>query len=319
MDFSRRRFGAHVTGSAVGAALAACGAEGAPVTPSAVPRPAVLLMHGAWLGAWCYGLLVQSLQAQGVNAFTIDLPGHSLSARFPTSFLQRPLDAATFSTEGSPLAALTLNDYVDVILAEIDRLTVLGFGPITLLGHSMAGIPITAVAERASTKVAKLIYLSAFMTVTAVPAVGYLGRPENRDSQTGALLMADPTQVGALRLDTATTDASYGAALKKMFCGDLSDEGYRAVAHLMQPDDPASPFGTPTGATTGNWGRVPRTYIGCTEDKVIPPALQQLFVAEADGLAPSNKTDFVAFESSHTPFFSKPEALASVIAAKLAT
>ena len=319
MDFSRRRFGTQVTGAAVGAALAACGAEGAPATPPAVPRPAVLLVHGAWLGAWCYSPLVQALQAQGVDAFTVDLPGHALTARFPTSFLQRPLDAAAFSTEGSPLATLTLNDYVDAILAEIDRLTALGFGPITLLGHSMAGIPVTAVAQRAPAKVVKLIYLSAFMTVTAVPAVGYLGLPENRDSQTGALLMADPMQVGALRLDTSATDVGYGAALKQMFCGDLSNEGYRAVAHLMQPDDPVAPFATPTGATPDHWGSVPRTYIGCTEDKVIPPALQQLFAAEADRLTPANKTDFVPIESSHTPFFSKPEALATLIATKIAS
>lgn len=318
MDYSRRRFGTRATGAAVGAALAACGTEGAPVHPPAVSRPAVLLVHGAWLGAWCFSPLLLALQSLGVNAFAVDLPGHALTARFPRSFLQRPLDAAALSLEGSPLAALTLNDYVEAILTEIDRLSALGFGPITLLGHSMAGIPITAVAENAPTKVAKLIYLSAFMPVTAVPAVGYLGLPENRDSQTGALLMADPTLVGALRLDTGTTDTSYGAALKQMFCGDLDEEGYHAVAHLMQPDDPVAPFATPTGATADHWGRVPRTYIGCTQDKVIPSALQHLFAAEADRLTPANKTDFVPLDSSHTPFFSKPEALATLITTAMA-
>jgi pimeloyl-ACP methyl ester carboxylesterase len=278
----------------------------------------VLLVHGAWLGAWCYASLVRHLEEQGIQAFTVDLPGHALEARFPESFLVRPLDAAAFRTEASPLRAFGLADYVDAILSEVSRLGSLGVGPITLVGHSMAGIPISVAAERAPDKIAKLVYLSAFLPVTAAPALAYLGLPENQGSQTGALLMADPAQVGALRLDTRSDDLGYRAALRSMFCADLDEGSFRAVAHLMQPDDPVAPFGTPTGATAEGWGRVPRAYIGCTDDNVIPPALQKRFVSEADSLAPGTRTEFVAFASSHTPFFSKPGELAAVIAARVA-
>lgn len=53
MTLSRRNFGAHITGAAVGAALAACGADGAGSTTSS-KRSAVLLVHDSWLGDWCF-------------------------------------------------------------------------------------------------------------------------------------------------------------------------------------------------------------------------------------------------------------------------
>ncbi len=61
-----------------------------------------------------------------------------------------------------------------------------------------------------------------------------------------------------------------------------------------------------------------RSYIGCTSDNVIPPALQQLFISEADALTPANKTDYHAFASSHLPFVSQPDALATLIASLVA-
>ncbi len=42
------------------------------------------------------------------------------------------------------------------------------------------------------------------------------------------------------------------------------------------------------------------------------------FISEADTLTPSNKTDFHAFASSHTPFVSQPAAIAALIASLIA-
>jgi len=178
----------------------------------------------------------------------------------------------------------------------------------------MAGVPITAAAEQAPGKIAKLIYLSAFMPVTANPVQAYLQLAQNANSQVLHLLKAAPETVGALRFDTNSPDASYIADLKNAFSADSSVLDWAAIAHMMQPDDPAQPYGTPTGATAGNWGSVRRSYIGRTADNVIPPALQQLFISEADVLTPANKTDYHAFAASHTPFVSQPEALAALIA-----
>ncbi|WP_431102991.1 alpha/beta hydrolase [Roseateles noduli] len=315
MNFSRRRFGGHVTGAAVGAALAACGAEGSDGSTS---KRAVVLVHGSWFGGWSYAQLIPLLAAKGITAVAPDLPGHGLTAKFPTSFGQRPLNAGTFATEPSPLASISLSQYVTAILQTVDQLTAAGFGPISLLGHSMAGIPITAAAEQSPSKIAKLIYLSAFMPVTAAPAAVYLQKAEAATSQIGPLLMADFAQVGALRFDTNSADSTYRQGLKNTFCADISDDAFAAVAHLMQPDDPVQAFGTPTGATSAKWGSVARAYVGCTADNAVPPALQKLFVSEADTLAPQTKTDFRTFSGSHTPFFSNPSGLADLLATLIA-
>jgi len=315
MNLSRRRFGSHLTGAAVGATLAACGAEGADAPTS---KRAVVLVHGSWFGAWCFSALAPLLTAKNITVVAPDLPGHATGARFPASFNQRPIDLDQFMIEPSPLAGISLAQYVSTIQATIDQLVGAGFGPITLLGHSMAGVPITAAAEQAPGKIAKLIYLSAFMPVTPTPVLGYLGLPENAGSQVPGLLRADASVVGALRFDTNSDLPDYIAGLKTAFSADSSDLDWAAIAHMMQPDDPAQAYGTPTGATAANWGSVKRSYVGCTADNVIPPALQQLFIREADALTPGNRTDYHAFASSHTPFVSQPAALADLLATLIA-
>ena len=315
MNLSRRRFGSHITGAAVGATLAACGAEGSDAASS---RRAVVLVHGSWFGAWCFSSLIPLLTAKNITVVAPDLPGHAVGARFPVSFGQRPLDPNAFAVEPSPLAGVSLAQYVATIRQTVDELAAAGYGPITLLGHSMAGVPITAAAEQAPTKIAKLIYLSAFMPVTANPVIAYLQLAQNANSQVIPLLYGAPATIGALRFDTNSPDTTYIANLKNAFSADSAALDWAAIMHMMQPDDPAQAYGTPTGATAANWGSVKRSYIGCTSDNVIPPALQQLFISEADALTPANKTDYHAFASSHLPFVSQPDALATLIASLVA-
>ncbi len=154
MNLSRRRFGSHITGAAVGATLAACGAEGSDAASS---KRALVLVHGSWFGAWCFSSLIPLLTAKNITVVAPDLPGHAVGARFPVSFGQRPLDANAFKVEPSPLAGVSLAQYVATIQQTVDELASAGYGPITLLGHRMSGVPITAAAELAPTKIAKLI------------------------------------------------------------------------------------------------------------------------------------------------------------------
>ncbi len=36
----------------------------------------IVLVHGAWHGAWCWDPVVERLRAEGISAVAIDLPGH---------------------------------------------------------------------------------------------------------------------------------------------------------------------------------------------------------------------------------------------------
>ena len=313
MNFSRRAFGTHFSAISAGMALAACGSSGA--SDDASDKRAVVLVHGAWFGAWAYADVVPRLAAKGITPVAIDLPGHGLGATFPSSYFQRPLDPAAFASEPSPLAQISLSDLVTAVLAAVDGLAAAGFSRISVLGHSLAGAAITAAAEKSPQKINKLVYLSAFMPVTARPAGAYFGTPQGMQSQLTRLLLGDPTRIGASRLDPRSSDPIYVAATKNALCADASDNVARAMMNMMSCDEPGSSLSTPTGATAARWGSVARSYIGCTQDNAITPDLQALFIGEADALAPGTKTDVRSLVSGHCPFFSQPAGLADLIAA----
>ena len=44
------------------------------------PTP-IVLVHGAWHGAWCFAALQAELDKRGVPSYAVDLPGHGISDR----------------------------------------------------------------------------------------------------------------------------------------------------------------------------------------------------------------------------------------------
>ena len=82
--------------------------------------PAVVLVHGAWHGAWCWEPAIAALAAAGVTALAIDLPGHG--------------------DDPGPLGDLH-GDAAHVSSA-LDALD----GPVVLAGHAYGGAVITEAA-----------------------------------------------------------------------------------------------------------------------------------------------------------------------------
>jgi pimeloyl-ACP methyl ester carboxylesterase len=277
-------------------------------------RRAIVLVHGSWHGAWCYAPIVPLLAVKGITAVAFDLPGYGLSAKLPESYRARAFNAATFSSERSPVAGVTLKESAARITEVIDALVIGGFGPITLFAHSMGGVPATVAAELRASKIKKLIYLSAFMPVTEKAAGYYVSVPEMADSKVLPLVCGDPSAIGALRLDPSSEDESYRIAMKEAFYATASDAAAIAASHLLTCDAPMGLYQAPTGATVANWGSIPRSYISCTEDVCVPPAVHSLFVQEADALTPANRTDFRTIPGDHSPFLSRPQALTDLIA-----
>lgn len=273
-----------------------------------------VLVHGAWHGAWSYERVIPHLAALGHAAVARDLPAHGINARFPDSFFQRPLDPARFATEPSKVAGTTLDDYIASIEQTISELTGLGHSKVVLVGHSMGGVPITAVAERIPEKIAHLVYLTAFMPALGMPGIAYINAPENAGELIGPQLMADPAQTGALRMDHRSNDPSYVQNAKLAFYEDVSDEAYAAIAHLLTPDVPVGPFATPITTSAERWGSVRRHYIKCLQDRAIRPALQQRFIDEANAFVPAKPTRVQTLDSSHSPFMSQPRVLAELLA-----
>ena len=94
----------------------------------------VVLVHGAWHGAWCWDLVVGQLREQHVPVVAIDLPGHGASTE--------------------PLT--DLHGHGDAVRAALDGVD----GPVVLVGHSYGGAAITDAGDHPA--VGHLVYLTAF-------------------------------------------------------------------------------------------------------------------------------------------------------------
>jgi len=100
-----------------------------------------VLVHGAWHGAWCWRKILPSLWATGHRAFAVTLTGlgereHLMSPDIPL--------------------ATHIDDVAAVI--ETEELTRL-----VLVGHSYAGLLITAVADRYAERIVRLVYVDAIV------------------------------------------------------------------------------------------------------------------------------------------------------------
>jgi pimeloyl-ACP methyl ester carboxylesterase len=273
-----------------------------------------VLIHGAWHGAWCYEKVAAVLKLQGYPVVTRDLPGHGLLAKFPTSYFNRPLPLpGDFNTEPSPVASVSLDDYVQQVTNIVDELAKQG-SKVILVGHSIAGIILNAVGEKLGPElIQRLVYLTAFMPVSNSPITEILTRASQADSKVPPLLLADPAQVGALRIDFHSVAPAYLSLVKAAFYADISESDFRAIANLLTPDAPAQPFNALVELTRTRWGRIPRTFIQCTQDYAIRPATQAQMIADIDAFTPGNPTQVLSLNSSHSPFSSQPEALVNAL------
>jgi pimeloyl-ACP methyl ester carboxylesterase len=269
----------------------------------------MVLVHGAWHGAWAWSLVTPLLARAGRPTLAVDIEGHGLAARLPASALGRPFDAGAFATEPSPHAGVTLASAADGLVRQIRSIG----RPVVLVGHSLFGHVIGAAAERVPDLVERLVYVCAVMARPGADPAGYVQSAENDGERVGALVVADPGVVGAVRLDVRSPDPDYRAALRAALYGDLPSDVADGVIGLLSTD---LPLGIPSGATeltAEGWGSIPRTYVRCANDLAIRPALQSRFIAEADAAFPSSPTRVVDLESSHSPFLSLPGRVADAI------
>jgi len=276
-------------------------------------RPTFVFVHGAWHGGWCWSEVVRLLAERGYPSLALDLPGHGITARLPQAYLQQPQSPAALASEVSPLAALTLNDYRDHTLKMLRGLVDDSDDRVILVGHSLGGATLSAVGEAAPELVKRLVYLTAFVPVTFNNVLAYLQQPNFASSQVPPLFVADPAFVGCARINHRSADAAYVAADKSAFYGDVATPAFQAVANLLTPDEPIQAFTTPVVVTPQRWGRLPRTFIRCTEDRAIPITVQDQMIFDADGYTPRNRFQQKTLHTSHSAFAAAPQALTDLL------
>jgi hypothetical protein len=70
---------------------------------------------------------------------------------------------------------------------------------------------------------------------------------------------------------------------------------------------PSTPNTTLSSTTAERFGRLRRIYIECTDDKAISLATQREMQQDVPG------AEVIGMQTSHSPFFSQPDALAEIL------
>ncbi len=159
-------------------------------------------------------------------------------------------------------------------------------GPVVLCGHSYGGAVITEAGTHPA--VAHLVYVAAFVP-DEENGVRDLLTPERR---AGLARLGDD---GLAHIDAV------GVATLYHDC-DPEDVAWAAVRMRPQlPDGFAQPVARPA------WRKVPSTYAVCTADQAVYPRLQRRMAKQAG-------SEVVEWPTGHSPFASRPELVAGLLA-----
>ncbi|PYC74914.1 alpha/beta hydrolase [Micromonospora arborensis] len=269
--------------------------------------PTLVFVHGTNSSSYFCSGLITELTLRGHRCVAVDLPGHGTEGFFPRSY-QAPQDLAGLATEPSPLAKITIDDYVERVVDVVRRAR--RHGPVILAGASQGGVTVSRVGNAIPELLDRVVYMAAYCCVDLPTMTAYLATPENRDSLLPLVtqaVVADPAILGVARINWRSADPSVFNGIKQCLAGDFTDEAVSRLLNTLEPDEPASiPLADGRGEA-GTWGRIPRTYVRFTRDRLIPPALQDRFITEADRLTPDNPTEVRSVAAPHVGPFDRPE------------
>lgn len=231
-----------------------------------------VLVHGAWQAPYVWDAVKASLIHAGNNVTVVELPGHGSDQTVPST--------------------LTLNIYRDKVIDALSKID----GKVILVGHSLGGMIISAVAEQEPSKIEKLVYIAAYL-----PASGQ-SLLDLAQSDAGSAL-------GAPGILTQNPDGTLDVKRDQIINVFIQD-GAAQVQNLVLQNyrvEPAIPFTNPVTLTAANFGSVEKVYIKTLQDHVVSPDLQNRMIATA-----GVKTIY-QLNTSHSPFLSKPDSVAILL------
>ena len=202
-----------------------------------MPKPTIVLVHGAWADASSWNAVASALQSQG---FTVLAP--------PNLLRGVATDAA----------------YIASFLAQRTS------GPVVLVGHSYGGFVITN-AGTGGGDVRALVYVDAFMPDDGENTFQLLG------GSGSALDVPDPTTVLDVVGYPGAPEGDAEAFLKpgtvdRFFAQDLPDADRWLI---LAGQRPITLGANAAPSVTAAWRTLPSWAVVGTEDRVIPPATQR--------------------------------------------
>jgi pimeloyl-ACP methyl ester carboxylesterase len=308
MKNSRIRRRHFLKGGLIAATAGAIGANASPVAASPRAPRTYVLVHGAWHNAQHWQPISTRLSTLGHPVVALDLPGHGLNARFPKAYISG--DSAGLPKEVSPVKDISLDDAAGNVVA---ALRALGDTNAVLVGHSVGGTVITRAAELAPEYVGRLVYVSAFVPVGLASPAAYGALPEFRTGYGEGLFVGNPAEIGAVRINPRG-DGPYLRQLHETYYNDVAYDDFLPYAIALTPDLPVSFWISEVKVTRERWGRIPRSFIRCTLDRALAPAVQERMIADADRYTPENQFEVETIATSHSAFAAAPDALAAILA-----
>ena len=230
-----------------------------------------ILIHGSWHNAWNWHKVVPLIEAAGHRVICIDLPG--------------------MGRDKTPVKEVTLQKSVAKITEVIDQQP----GKLILVGHSKNGIMVSQAAEYRPDKMEVLVYLAAYLV------------PDGKTQREYAVQDTGGVLKPYVIFDESTQSTTLDPVIyKEGLYADCEDDIVE-MAKLLLSSEPVNTGTTRLELTDENFGRIPRYYIECLEDRAVTPYIQQKMYMEL----PCQKV--YQLKSSHSPFFSRPEELVTLL------
>jgi pimeloyl-ACP methyl ester carboxylesterase len=231
-----------------------------------------ILVHGGAHGGWCWNKIVPELESRGHRAIAPDLPG--------------------MGDDHTPIGEISLSGWGEFIA----RIARTAGAPVVLVGHSRGGPVIGEAAERVPEAVLGLIYL------TAVLIPGGMATMRAFAGETSNLMEKATTTSDGLAFIFDRDVA------RRCFYHRAAPEDAEAALDRLCPE-PIAPNEEPMSVTQERWGRLPRAFIECADDRTLPLEFQR----RLHQALPCDPV--VTLDSDHSPFLCMPGELADHLAA----
>ena len=229
-----------------------------------------VLIHGAWHGGWCWQRVASIMLAAGHTVYTPTLTG--LGER--VHLAHRGIDLSLHVSD--VVAVLETEDLTDVVL----------------VGHSYAGMVITAVAERAAERLRGLIYVDAIVPRDGQSMVDTLDQ-ETRDRRseqvrtTGDGWKLTPSSAEHLGITNAADAAWVGAR--------LVPQPYGTYQEPIRLNNPAA-------------NTLQRSYVYCSSG-----AFAARFATFAKQAREDPRWHYAELATGHDAMITMPDALAEIL------
>jgi len=204
----------------------------------------LVLIHGAWHGAWCWRKLAPLLESAGHTVVAPDLPAMGADRTDPKD--------------------VTLDSWARFAA----NLVVRQAEPVVLVGHSRAGIVVSQVAELVPERITRLVYLAGFMLPSG-ESLADAARADEASLVTANMIPADSGITCTVRKEV----------LRAAFFGRCAAEDYEFALANLSPE-PLKPLVTPLKLSAQRFGSVPRSYIECLEDRAVTLPAQRRMQAD---------------------------------------